>query len=131
MSVNNRWIKFFYSRWFFAAAITLVVLAGLAFARAYFQDYQVRKEIQRLQEEASRLEVKKLETLQILDYVRSPDFAEEKARLEFNLVKPGEQTAIIQPTKPAAETGQPSPEDVKYDSVANPIKWWRVFFKSK
>lgn len=129
MNTESRWTKFFYSRWFFAATITLVVLASLAFLRAYYQDYQVRKEIERLQEEASRLEAKKLETLEILDYVRSPDFAEEKARLEMNLVKPGEQTAVIERTQPAI-TGQTTQKNIEWGSVAYPIKWWRVFFKS-
>ena len=126
---ENKLSRFFYSRWFFVLAIGLTVMVVLAFFRSYYQDYQVKHEIEKLQEEARSLEAEKLKSLDFLKYVQSPDFAEEKARTEFNLVKPGEQVGvIISPEKGQLSNGQKIEPVVQSEKLSNPAKWWRLFF---
>ena len=36
-----------------------------------------------------------MELLEVLKYVKSDSFAEEKARTELNMVKPGEQVLVV------------------------------------
>jgi cell division protein FtsB len=123
----NNWKNFFLSRWFLLGALVVAVFIALAYGRAYYQDYQVRQEIKRLQEEVKKLEVKKLESLEMWKYVQSPAFVEEKAREELNLVKPGEHVAIV-PNLGQAEAVRQEEEDMlKWYNLPNPLKWWKYF----
>lgn len=125
---ENGWSQFFYSRLFIFVVLAGIFFVSFAFLRSFYQDYQVRQEIERLKYEASALEAKKLETLEILKYVQSPDFAEEHARKEFNLVKPGEQVAIVKSEGGLSlVSGQENNKMIESDRVSNIIKWWNFF----
>lgn len=127
---NNRWKNFFFSPWFLLTAALVVFVLLFSFGRAFYQDYQVRQEILRLQDEARNLEAKKLESLEILKYVKSQEFADSQARTELNLVKPGEQAAIIKRSAGLKKGGQEEKKMVEWDNVPNPVKWWRYFFSN-
>ena len=77
--------KTFLSPWFLVGAVLVIFGLLFSFGRSFYQDYQMRAEISRLQNEARNLSAKKLESLEILKYVQSRQFAEEKARTELNL----------------------------------------------
>lgn len=119
------WRRFFASRWFWLSAFAVALLFALGYARAYYQDYKVRQEIKALQAEVKQLESKKIESLEILKYVISPAFVEEKARTELNMKKPGENVIIV---KNQAEF-EKQDEGLSTDAVLlpNPVKWWYYF----
>lgn len=127
-SNDSGWQKFFYSTWFLAAAFLVIAVLVFSFGRAYYQDYQVRQEIQKLQEAARNLEAKKIQSLELLQYVRSSSFVEEKARTDLNMSKPGEQVAIILKDKPNSGGGQEENKVLELSNLNNPIKWWNYFF---
>ncbi|PIT88016.1 MAG: hypothetical protein COU29_04395 [Candidatus Magasanikbacteria bacterium CG10_big_fil_rev_8_21_14_0_10_36_32] len=128
-SEKSQWAKFFYSKWFFIIIIILIILVIFAFLRSYYQDYQVRQEIQYLKDEAERLEAKKIQSLEILKYVQSKNFVEDKARTDFNMAKLGEQEAIITSPQQAVEKdGQAENKVLEWKGISNPIKWWKLFF---
>ncbi|KKW41633.1 MAG: hypothetical protein UY92_C0015G0045 [Candidatus Magasanikbacteria bacterium GW2011_GWA2_56_11] len=79
--------RFFTSRAFLVVGLCAAVLSTLGFARAYYEDYSVRQEIRRLEDEVRGLERKKLESMEILKYVGSQNFVEDRARVELNLNK--------------------------------------------
>ncbi len=128
---DSTWKRIFYSRWFLAALFVLCFLVVFAYARAYYADYQVGQQIKRLQEETKALQAKKIETIELLNHVKSPAFVEEQARENLNLVKPGENMVIITP--PQKVRGQPSKDVIQPDEpvVSNPKQWWNYFFKPK
>ncbi len=129
---KSQWTKFFYSRWFFVTIIVLVILIVLAFLRSYYQDYQVQQEIQYLKDEAERLEAKKIQSLEVLKYVQSPNFVEDKARTDFNMAKPGEQEVIVtSPQEEAENDRQVENKVVEWKGISNPIKWWKLFFNKE
>ncbi|KKU26298.1 MAG: hypothetical protein UX39_C0010G0010 [Candidatus Magasanikbacteria bacterium GW2011_GWA2_46_17] len=120
--------KIFLSRWFLAASLIAAVLVAFAYARAYYQDFQVRKEIERLQEDVRSLETKKLSALQVLDYVKSFAFVEEKARTELNLAKPGERVSVFLTTSSfASRIRQDSGDMLEWRRLSNYKKWARYF----
>ena len=130
---NNEttWKGFFYSKWFVLIVIVGICFIGFAFFKSFYQDYQVRQEIERLKDEASRLEAKKIESLELLKYVQSNDFVESKARTDFNLIKPGEQVAVIMGENSAqSPSGQEAVGVVEYGRLTNPLKWWHFFTNS-
>jgi len=121
--------KLFLSRWFFAGGMVVLVFLSTAFFRAYYRNYQVEREIKNLQDEIKRLEAKRIETIDILQYVKSPAYAEEKARTELNLTKDGEQMAIISGGSASVNRGGQAKENlVNFTYLSNPLKWWRYFF---
>jgi len=122
------WKHFFYSKWFLVAMLFLIVVMLSSYARAYYQEYLVKQEIKNLQEEVHSLESKKLETVEILKYVQSDAFVEEKARTELNLLKPGEKMAVIAEDSLKKDNGQLEDKVVKWSSLQNPIKWIKFFF---
>ncbi len=120
---------FFSSRWFLLLAFFVAFSGMTAFGRAFYQNYEAEQQKIRLQEEVHNLSAKKLESLEVLKYVRSNAFAEEKARLELNLVKPGEQVAIIpSKTLTVKESRQAESDLLQSAEQSNPAKWYRFFF---
>lgn len=125
---NSR--SFFYSKFFILLVLLAAAFVAFAFLRSFYQDYQVRQEIERLKSEAENLEAKKLEMLEILKYVSSEEYAEEKARLEFNMIKPGEQTAVIKRgSSTFIQSGQVDNKMLESNSLSNPLKWLNIFLK--
>lgn len=116
--------RFFGSRLFLLLFLGLALLFAFGFARAYYQDYRVRQEIKALQSEVKNLENKKLESMEILKYVASPGFVEEKARTELNMKKPGENLLILTNLGGVEQTVGAVEED---EPLNNPIKWWYYF----
>ena len=63
--------------------------------------------------------------MDILKYVTSDSFVEEKARIELNMKKPGEKVIVIkgENTEESLEKNNP----VEKPLLNNPIKWWYYF----
>lgn len=117
------------SRWFLISLLGIAVMVAIGYARAYYEDYKVRSEISSLQQEVDKLEKKKFTSLELLDYVKSDAFVEEKARTELNLKKPGENILAL-PTEHL--TSGPEATSTTLDHVDNvPLsnikKWWYYF----
>lgn len=118
--------RFFASRIFLVVVILALLAVAFGYARAYYQDYRVRQEINQLQEEAGKLEKKKLESMEILKYVTSPEFIEEKARTELNLKKPNEQVIILNGQEDFVGVSSTKPA-VDEKPLSNMAKWWYYF----
>lgn len=127
-SKNQKWKQIFYSRWFLALLFAFTILLFISYVRAYYQEYRVRQEIEDLQKQLHSLESKKIETMELLKYAQSSTFAEEKARTELNLIKPGENVAIINNNDQSESNRQEKQDMIKWSQVSNPIKWFKFFF---
>lgn len=121
--------RFFKSRVFVPIVLFIFCLAFFAFGRAYYRDYEIRQEIAKMETEVKRLQSKKVETLEFLDFVKSDVFAEEQARLNLNLVRPGEQLAVVSGgvKKVVRATSQTEPKIVQSIEIANFLQWWYYF----
>lgn len=119
--------------WFLGGAVVVFIFLAIGFGRAWYEQKQIRDAIASLEQEAARLESKKIKTLEALKFSESDDFIEAKARLDLDLVKPGEQTAIItpraEPSNAAAsrQSGQNMVNSA--DHKSNLYLWWQYFFK--
>lgn len=118
--------RFFTSRTFLLIALVLAIITAFSFARAYYQNYKIRKEIEQLESDVQKLEHKKLESMQILKYVVSQNFVEEKARTELNLKKPGEHVVVIN-NKNTEKNALVKAIDTQVKPLNNPAKWWYYF----
>ncbi len=121
--------RFFSSRLFLFVGFFVIIILALNFVRGYYQKYKVDQEILLLKEEISSLERKKIESMEILEYVSSEAFVEEKARTELNMKKEGEKVIYI---KQGSVTEKKSnqkkePRNIIGQNVSNPVKWWYYF----
>lgn len=105
-------------------AIALLIVIG--YTRAYYKNYLVNKQIEQIQSEIGKMEQKKIESLDILKYVMSDEFVEEKARVELNMKKPGESVAFVSPDAAQIQT---SAADYSQDGLTTPRKWFNYFFR--
>lgn len=121
--------RFFGSRLFLLLGLLVAMLFAFGFARAYYQDYKIRRQIEALQEEVQTKSNRKLELLELIKWVNSPEFAEEKARTELNMKEPGEEVLVITNLDNGGQKELlPGAEDIPLN---NPIKWWYYFTRHK
>lgn len=123
---DGGWKNFFSSKLFMLVATIVAVMVVFGYGRAYYQDYLVKQEIQSLQDQTKKLEAKKMELLEVLKYVKSDSFAEEKARTELNMVKPGEQVLVVPKTEITGNR-QENNNMVGWNNISNYKKWWQYF----
>ena len=121
------WQKIFYSNWFLISNIVLLVVLMVAHGQRFYYDYQIKKEIKHFKEEAKNLELKKSETLDLLNYINSNDYIEQKARTELNMIKPGEKLAIFESSSGTIHR-QNKESVIKNNKLSNPKRWWNYFF---
>ncbi len=120
--------RFFTSPLFLVCTLVISFLFLFAFARNYVEDYNIRREILSLKQEVLALETKKIESLEILEYVMSDSFVEEKARKELNLKKPGENLVVIKNSLENKDIDANIAVEEK--GLSKPVKWW-YYFKHK
>ncbi len=123
---GNGWKNFFSSQIFVVIVAIVAVMVIFEYARAYYQDYQVRQEIAYLEDQAKKMESKKVELLEVLKYVKSDNFVEEKARTELNLIKPGEQVMVVPQVNKATDR-QENEAVVRLKNIPNYQKWLNYF----
>lgn len=123
---GNGWKNFFSSQIFVVIVAIVAVMVVFEYARAYYQDYQVRQEIAYLEDQAKKMESKKVELLEVLKYVKSDNFVEEKARTELNLIKPGEQVMVVPHVNKATDR-QENEAVVRLKNIPNYQKWLNYF----
>ncbi|MFH1292322.1 MAG: septum formation initiator family protein [bacterium] len=124
--------KVFSSYLFLFVSIIIAVMVVFSYIRTYYQDYQVKQDIERLQQDARDLETKKSEIIEVLNYAKSANFVEDKARAELNMVKKGEKLVVINGSTTAFSGDRQIQSTVlQLDSISNYIKWWRLFMEGK
>lgn len=123
---KNTWLtRFFTSRWFVISTLVIIGGVGFSFFRTYYLHYTIKARIGELEKQVMQLDEKELELMEVLDYVASDAFVEEKARTELGLKKPGEQMIVVKNDRDYRH------RDVSQDSsqelLSNPKKWWYYF----
>lgn len=130
MGLNDKkFKKWFFSYWYLLLMLLVFFVMVVAYARSFYQDYQIKREIENLKKETQQMEVKKMQLSEYLEYLKSDEFIESKARLEMNLVKPGEQAAVVQGLDSVKKNGQTENTMLKLD-LPNYKKWWNYFFNN-
>jgi cell division protein FtsL len=118
--------RFFGSRLFLIIGIPLALLIVFSYVRSYYSGYKVNQEIAALERDIKTLEHKKLESMEILDYVMSSVFVEEKARTELNMKKEGENILVFK-NENAYSARESYKDNSTGQKISNPLKWWYYF----
>ncbi|PSO44475.1 MAG: hypothetical protein BRC22_02480 [Parcubacteria group bacterium QH_9_35_7] len=118
--------KIFNSTTFLIVLFLVSFFIGFIAVRSFYKDYMVQQKIDRLKSEVESLEREKIQSMKLLDYVASKQFAEKKARTELNMKKKGEQAMIIKEDKEDNDK-----EQKQANKTPNPKKWWYYFTNTK
>lgn len=111
------------------ALAVLLVFFIVAFARIFFKDYELRKEISRVEQDVARLEKRKIESLDMLKRLQSDVYIEERARRELQVVRPGEKVLVATGLVVTSSAAKNEESESIGTELSNWKRWWYYFFK--
>jgi cell division protein FtsB len=115
----------------------LLIIASINFTKTAYEILKSSKRLDDLHGEINGLEATKTGFIKEIDYKKTQDYVEERARNDLNMIKPGEQILVFvnknQQNPPsgvpgdveAATSTRPAPQTNKQ---SNPQLWYRLFF---
>lgn len=137
---NNYFKKIFFKQKFLTLlGLAAIILVSFPLVRNKVKQYRIDKEIGELKKEIAALQNKNVDLKNFVSYLESDQFAEEQARLNLGLKKPGEELMVIKPA--AGETSAdvspsatifniPGYEKIRPKAEpSNPRKWLNYFLK--
>lgn len=135
---KNNYFEKFNQKFLTLLGLAAIILISFPFAKSMLKQYQVNKEISELKKEIFSLQNKNIDLKNFVSYLESEQFAEEQARLNLGLKKPGEELTVIKmaagDTSAAAFSGAtifniPGYEKARPEAKkSNPRKWLNYFF---
>lgn len=111
--------------------MAVLVLIIIAVGKETNKKNQVQAEIDKLREEAEKIEKDNSQLTDKLAYFESQDFQEKEAKDKLNLQNPEEKVVIIKPSlaKEAKNNSDSQPDRVEVKiKMSNVQKWWDYFF---
>ncbi|MCF6276575.1 MAG: septum formation initiator family protein [Candidatus Magasanikbacteria bacterium] len=121
------WSGFFATKLFLFGLILIVCFVFFVYAKGFYQDFKIKREIESLEKEIAGLESKKLESMEILSYVMSNSFVEEKARTELNMQEEGEKIVFFNNHEDFENENKNEYDTENRKVLHNPLKWWYYF----
>lgn len=136
---NNYFEKIFFNQKFLTLlGLAAIILISFPFAKNTLKQYRINKEISELKKDISDLQNKNVDLKNFVSYLESDQFAEEQARLNLGLKKPGEELMVIKTAAGDASAGTSSGATIfnipGYEKIrpeikqSNPRKWLNYFF---
>lgn len=120
-------LRFFSSQKFIAfAALVFLIILAFPLAKSYSRRVAGEREINAMREKIAQYEKDTSELHEIIDYLSSPEGAEEQGRASLNLKMPGEAVVVIDKTENLNETNKASESS---DDCGNLRLWWNYFFE--
>lgn len=107
--------------------LLIFVFVFSAFLRITWQKMEIQGQIDKLKNEAERLETDNKDLTGFLDYFASESFKEREMRLKLNLQKPDERVIIISREEDKSKEEMSAPLDDKSQMLSNMKKWWEYF----
>lgn len=137
---NNFERIFFNQKFLTLVGLIAVILISLPFAKNAVKRHKINKEISDFKEEIADLRNKSADLKNFVFYLASDQFAEEQARLNLNLKKPGEELTVVKPGAGGLSLASSSEGDSIFNipgrkkeelrpEPSNPRKWLNYFFK--
>jgi cell division protein FtsL len=127
------------STWFRQPSLWIVLVAGVLFitfsiaiVRELINSHQVRQQVQRLQNQVADEEHRQRQLQDLIDYLGSPTFREQEARLKLGLKKQDERVLVV-PTNGSATNstdaaGVTNTSSTPTTPATRPAEWWQYFF---
>lgn len=115
---------------FLGLVIILVISAPLM--ESIEQKNEIEEEIQSIKQEIESLESENQDLENLIKYLKSDQFLEEQARLNFGMKKQGESVVVVTDEGKVAGVSTSSigqtDNDISGSEMSNPQKWFSYFF---
>ncbi len=123
---ENFFIRLFSNQKFIALiALGILILLFFPLAKSYSRRLVVEKEIAEMKNKIAEYEKESNELQDFLNYLSSPEAAEEQARLSLNMKKPGEGVVVIETIN---KTSDLESKNTDLKNEKNIKKWLNYFF---
>jgi len=123
--------QLYHSKLFVYIISATLLFMVVGFVNGVLRDYNVNQEIKQYEREVATLQKKRLESMEILEYVSSDAFVEEKARTELQMKKSKERVVYVHRGDTQGDVVVEKEYTAKQarvlQEVANPTKWWYYF----
>ncbi|EKE20231.1 MAG: hypothetical protein ACD_8C00036G0005 [uncultured bacterium] len=123
--------KFSFAIIIFVAGIALAVFISSNAIREAYRSQSIEEEVEKLKQEAQRVQNENKELSERIAYFQTADFQEKVAKEKLNLQKPDENVVVVKSAVKKEEAG--STQQVSVETVVDPTpnyrKWWNIFFK--
>lgn len=129
---KNNWLQH-PSWWVVLISGALLLTFSVAIVRELINGHEVRQQVQRLQHQVATEQQRQAQLQDLIDYLGSPTFQEQEARLKLGLKKTGEQVIVVPATNTPVEgsTDDGAQTGTAADRrLSNPERWWKYFFGS-
>lgn len=137
--INRRKNNYFNKKFLTLLGLAVIMLISFPWAKNTLKQYRINKEISGLKKEILNLQNKNVDLKNFVSYLDSDQFAEEQARLNLGLKKPGEELTVIKmavgdvlasTSSGATIFNIPGYEKIRPEAKqSNPKKWLNYFFK--
>lgn len=108
---------------------TLFIFLSVSFVKSSFDVLKSKDRLDEINEEVRVLENEKTEIEKDIEYKKSDEYIEEKARNELNLIKPGEKVYVVMGgDDPSDNVLSESDVAQKQDDKSNWYSWYKLFF---
>lgn len=128
---NATWVRQ-PSWWIVLIAGTLLIVFIVAIIRELINSRNVGSQVKRLAGEVAIEQHRQQQLQDLIDYLNSPTFQEQEARLKLGLKREGESVIVVPPSNgsvvPDSVTGQGSPGQTSTVPIGHPRSWWNYFF---
>lgn len=114
---------------FVVASVLVVVFLGIGLGKEFYRDYQIKKEIDSLQNDISALEKDNYKLSQLIEYYNTDEYKEVEMRKRFNLKKNDENVVVVVKSEPRVLGDSNIKEENK--NLPNYLKWWNYFFETR
>lgn len=119
------------SWWIVVVAGTLVIVFSIAIIRELINGHTVRQQVKRLQDQVAVEQQRQRQLQDLIDYLGSPTFQEQEARLKLGLKKQGEQVIVVPGTNSptnATTSDLNTSGNSSLTPLTHPQRWWQYFF---
>jgi cell division protein DivIC len=117
----------------------LLILASINFTRTAYDILKSSKRLDDLEEEVSGLNSRKQRLQEEIERKKTPEYVEEKARNELNMIKPGEKIVVFVTETLGKNNNSPVYNENNTNVLSattvvdppkspNPVLWYRLFF---
>lgn len=110
--------------------IIILIFVVFSFIIAWQKNHQINNEITDLKDQISNMETENYKLSDLIKYLNSNAFIEEKARVDLGFKKEGEKVVLVPDNIKnniiAVENQNQSDKSIQ--DLSNPQKWWKYFF---
>ncbi|MBI5467115.1 MAG: septum formation initiator family protein [Candidatus Kerfeldbacteria bacterium] len=121
------------SWWIVVISGTLLVVFVIAIVRELINGHNVSQQVARLRAEVTQEQAQQRQLQDLIEYLGSPTFQEQEARLKLGLKKSGERVIVVPPEPSNSNTNgtdQASGSSTSNDeaNASHASRWWTYFF---